>query len=738
MTILSHFENLSLTADQTKAIENINSFLESREDIFILQGYAGTGKTTLLKGIVEHLRTVNKKFQLMAPTGRAAKVISQKTGYLATTVHKAIYNFESLKDLEVKKEESTGEFIYTYKLRSNELIQNTVLLIDEASMLSNVFSQGEFFRFGSGYLLNDLLKYSGLFNSNNTTKIVFIGDPAQLPPIGMKISPALDPLYLKENFKISAKTAELKEIKRLDSDNGILAAAGKIRKSITAGVFNDFDLRSNNKDIFNPSFVEFLTTYKSLPEPKIIITYKNKTALDLNQRIREDKWNGIFPIKKGDRVIIGVNNYKADVMNGEFGIISEASIQNETRIVPIKKKDGKGIAISLSWRNVHLLIPDDKGSHKAISCKILENYLTGDDGLTPDEQRALFVDFKNRNKDLKSGTEEFKEAISTDPYFNCLMIKYGYAVTCHKAQGGEWKNAFVFWDRGTTSMQFDPYTDIQNKTGKTNSDFYRWAYTAITRASSNLYCINPPYFTSFSHMTFIEPEVQVALEELTGKSKLPTEIEVDNNMLGLLEINNLSEKPISIQDHFIKKYKHLSQSGISIIQWEQKGYEIRYQFKRNEDTVGVIYWINGKNLFTGKYKMLPATTNSESLFNDIMVLQEKEPPMVIIRQTAETILSRLQNDYLFESENPFLESLYEALSKELKNKNIHIEQVEHLAYRERYYLKKGQENLCLDFIYDGNGFFGNVVTVQKKSMYNHLPQEVKECITNLKTGNYVL
>ena len=152
-------------------------------------------------------------------------------------------------------------------------------------------------------------------------------------------------------------------------------------------------------------------------------------------------------------------------------------------------------------------MPDEKGESKTVNGYMLENYLNGDNYLKPEEQQALYVDFKNRNPKLKPKTEEFKEAIKTDPYFNCILLKYGYAVTCHKAQGGEWDTTFVFWDKGVKE-DFNFYNSEHNRSGKTNPDFYRWAYTAITRAARKLFCINPPCFNSFSGMSFIDVNVQ--------------------------------------------------------------------------------------------------------------------------------------------------------------------------------------------------------------------------------------
>ena len=185
--------------------------------MFILQGYAGSGKTTLLKGFVEYLHSLEKRYQLMAPTGRAAKVINQKTGFESTTIHKGIYSFEELQEIKQSEEENDFSFLYNYKIRNNTEVYNSILIVDEASMLSDVLSQGEFFRFGSGHLLRDLVSYARIQEETTTSKIIFIGDPAQLPPIGMKFSPALDQNYLNETYKVSVKHTEMKEVKRQDA-----------------------------------------------------------------------------------------------------------------------------------------------------------------------------------------------------------------------------------------------------------------------------------------------------------------------------------------------------------------------------------------------------------------------------------------------------------------------------------------------------------------------------------------
>jgi hypothetical protein len=735
MKMIDHFQHINLTNDQRCALEKLHAFLANDERIFILQGYAGSGKTTLLKGFVEYLQSLEKKYQLLAPTGRAAKVINQKTGFESTTIHKGIYSFEELQEIKQSVDENDVSFLYQYKIRNNPDVHDSVLIVDEASMVSDILSQGEFFRYGSGHLLRDLLTYGRILEATTTSKIIFIGDPAQLPPIGMNFSPALDSTYLNETYKISVSQVEMKDVKRQDANNGILISATKIRQCLTSGYFNDFDLRENNRDIFNPAYQYYLETYKAQQDQKIIICYKNKTALDLNRAIRRDKFGNDLPIQESDIVIIGGNNYRLGIMNGEFAVVSEAGPSAESREVKFYDKGGKTQSVRLTWRSISLVLPDENNQPKTINGFILENYLYGDNYLKPEEQRALYVDFKIRHPKLKKGTEEFKEAIINDKYFNCILLKYGYAVTCHKDQGGEWSNAFVFWDRGTQA-NFNFYESEHNRSGKTNSEFYRWAYTAITRASKKLFCINPPYFSSFSGMNFIDVNVQQAFNELTGQSNPTTEINI-NEVLPELGKFGLADAPLTIQDHFITRWYYLRKQYIDIVGWERKRYEIRYVFQREGQTAAFKYWINGQNLFKSNFQKLPAQTNSDELFETIIKILKCATPIVVNRRNIEGILFQLEFDVATEENKPFLKSLFDLISKGLSNGEI-ISNVQHLEYRERYTIENNGRSCIIDFEYDKSGFFGRVLPLEKKCDYPKLLAKIKSIVNNHKEADYVI
>ena len=735
MNIFNHFQHINLTNDQRNALEKLRTFLESDERVFILQGYAGSGKTTLLKGFVEYLKSLEKKYQLMAPTGRAAKVINQKTSFESTTIHKGIYSFEELQEIKQGEDENDVSFLYQYKIRNNPDVHDSVLIVDEASMVSDILSQGEFFRFGSGHLLRDLMTYGRIQDVTTTSKIIFIGDPAQLPPIGMNFSPALEPEYLRDTYSVKLAGTEMKEVKRQDANNGILLSATKIRQCLTSVYFNDFDLRENKHDIFNPPYQDYLETYKAQQEQKITICWKNKTALDLNRAIRGDKFGDDLPIQPSDTVIIGGNNYRLGIMNGEFAVVSEANPSVESREVSFYIEKGKTKTVRLTWRGISLVLPDENNKPKTINGFILENYLYGDNYLKPEEQRALYVDFKNRHPKLKKGTEEFKEAIINDKYFNCILLKYGYAVTCHKAQGGEWNSAFVFWDRGTQA-NFNFYESEHNRSGKTNSEFFRWAYTAVTRASKKLFCINPPYFSSFSGMNFIDVNVQQAFNALTGQSNPTTEINI-NEVLPDLEKFGLADAPLTIQDHFIHRWYNLRKHHIDIEAWQKVGYEIRYIFKREDQTAAFKYWVNGKNVFKPNFQKLPAQTNSDELFEVISKILENSPQVITKRNNADGILPQIEFDIAIEEEKPFLKNLFDEIRKVLKD-GEDITNIQHLPFRERYTVQKSGQSCVFDFIYDGNGFFGNVQPLENKCDSLELLAKIKSIVSILKEEDYVI
>jgi len=722
MTIFDHFIDLTLSPDQRNALEKIKAFLESDTNIFLLKGYAGSGKTTILKGLVKFLQEKSKKFVLMAPTGRAAKVLRDKVGAEAYTIHKSIYNYNDTEDVE-----EGDSYIIRYKVRNNKDIVDTVFIVDEASMISNTYTKQEFFEFGSGYLLSDLMEFTRVGQQSIRNKIIFVGDPCQLPPVNDPFSLALDADELFAKFNVTVDETTISEVKRQGDTSGILKAAGRLRKSVTSGLFNSFDLRSNGHDLHTPAPEEFLEIWRRAVGTKIIVAYKNATCQRINRDIRELKFGTPdAPISKGDIVIIGANDYKLGLSNGEFAVVNWTSEMVISRDIHLKNRP----PVQLTWREVELVFPDERTNSPALRAFMLENFLQSDDYLSSDEMRALYVDFKQRHPSLIVGTEEFKEAMENDRFIHCVKLKYGYAVTCHKAQGGEWDHAFTVWDYGMTKL-FDWSEEIHTRTGKTNENFYRWAYTALTRASKSFYSLNPPYFNAYSSMTFVDVQVQDALDELRGQER-GEEIELNESIRKLLTKLGVDNEAIPVQDHLIRVFHFFSRKGVEVIGWKKIGYEIRYELRREEKLAVFKTFVNGNNEFKKSFTPIPGQSRHEDFNQELADLFNTLPELTVSRNVVEKEVTQIEFEAEVEERYPFLRELFDDLEIRLKDAEISIKKLDHKQHRERYTFSKGQESATLDFEYKANGHFGRVLVVPSGTNSAGLVNVIKSIILQLK------
>lgn len=470
-------KNIKHTKSQLNAIAKYHEFIEGNTSIFILKGYAGTGKTTLINYICNDLSDNKVQSSVMAPTGRAAKVISDKIEGDAYTIHKSIYSLDKL--IEFNSDlSSSNSFKYFFGLKYNDDSINAVYIIDESSMISNNFSESLFFRFGSGYLLNDIIKYTQIENKRFNRKIIFLGDTAQLPPIGMEYSPALDINYLKSYYNLSIDQIELKEVIRQKNKSGILINATNIRDQLFSDNFRQFYIDNNYNDIESISYSSIVNKYISLKKysKPIIIAHSNKTVHEYNTAVRDSIYPNNKNIMIGDIILVNRNNYKYGLLNGEFGRVKD--INSETEHKKIHLKNDGGIDVDLYFKDLTISVTTLNGNETNIKCKIIENLLNSNKSyLSKDEQQALYVLYimNMKKKGISPKTPEFREGIKNDPYFNALCIKYGYAVTCHKAQGGEWDNAIV---------------DFNASLNKFSKKYFRWCYTALTRCSKKLYALN--------------------------------------------------------------------------------------------------------------------------------------------------------------------------------------------------------------------------------------------------------
>jgi len=473
---------MKLTNDQTLALEKLSEFLDGDKHVFMLKGYAGTGKTTLLKGIVDYLQTNNRTVCAMAPTGRASLVVQQKTGVKnAQTIHKHIYNMEKFEDKE--SAESEGLHKTYYKLSENQNPSNTIYIVDEASMISDLYSDDDFFIYGSGYLLKDLIEFTSV-KSRVKSKIIFVGDEAQLPPVFMNSSPALNKEYLLEKYNLVSEEIILREVIRQAGSSLILKNATQIREAIEANTFNSFriDFQENNVEKLDEKLLEerFVLNYKQTPKETILVTHSNSQALYYNQLLRILIYNNQQNLNQNEQLLVVRNyyGYSTELFNGMIVNLLEWESIPEHKSVKFIAEKGKKVTVNFTFRNVTIEVIDINKISTQIQCLIIENLLNEPaPSLTAMQKRGLFIDFKNRMSEqgIKRGEDTYKQHLKTDKYLNAVQCKYGYAITCHKAQGGEWDNTFI---------------DFNVIMGKNNLNFYRWAYTAVTRSKKYLGVLN--------------------------------------------------------------------------------------------------------------------------------------------------------------------------------------------------------------------------------------------------------
>lgn len=477
---------MELTIQQNKVFEQIKAFLNSDASVFILRGYAGTGKTTMVKVIADYIEQT-RQLAMMAPTGRAARVLAMKTGHTATTIHKAIYSKAHVEPKNVKNI-AESEFKFVFSINNSENGGNIVAIVDEASMVCSRKIEHELFMFGTDNLMEDLLTF---VRPNFGGKVIFVGDPAQLPPVGESVSNALRAEYFKEKG-LKVIEAELTEVLRQKDDSVILKNAMMIRDLLKKDKRNQLVFEEQKDDVETVPSEQFLDKYlnyrkESGRHDSVIICYSNKSANRYNRDIRKSLYGGDVPLQENDILLITQNNYRLDRMNGEFVPVLSIGERTQQSAPVYAQIGGKKERIVITLNFIKVTVPNGDGN--PIPCMLLEDLLTSDTAtISIDENRALYINFCMRNPNLKQGTESFAEALLNDEYYNAIRAKYGYAVTGHKCQGGEWGKVFV---------------DYTGRTGL-DDDSLRWAYTATTRAQKTLYVTNLPHITPFSKFR-IEP-----------------------------------------------------------------------------------------------------------------------------------------------------------------------------------------------------------------------------------------
>lgn len=460
-TQIKGFFHYKPTLEQENTINFLSEFLVDRREntVFVLKGYAGTGKTSLIGALVKALDALKQKTVLLAPTGRAAKVFSHYSGHTAFTIHKHIYRQKSFSN-------EMADF-----LLDNNLNRQTLFIVDEASMISNCGFSGSVF--GTGRLLDDLIHY--VYNGNGC-RLLLIGDTAQLPPVGEDESPALSVSVLK-NYGLEVYLSKLTEVVRQSQESGILYNATVIRQYLTDQEFLKFpEIRMQNfpdiRIIKGNDLIEKISDcYDEVGiDETMVVTRSNKRANIYNNGIRNTILYRADELDTGDLLMIAKNNYfwtekvkELDfIANGDIAVVKHVRQEQEL----------------YGFRFCDILLSFPDFDDLEIEAKILLDTLhTEAPALTKEENDRLFYSVLEDYADIPQKAERMKK-MKADPFYNALQVKYGYAVTCHKAQGGQWKR--VFLDQGyVTDEMLGP-------------DYFRWIYTAFTRATETLYLVNWP------------------------------------------------------------------------------------------------------------------------------------------------------------------------------------------------------------------------------------------------------
>ena len=463
------------TLEQANALDVFARFLTDRNPqvVMILRGSAGTGKTSLSGAIVRTLQAIRQKVMLLAPTGRAAKVFSLNSGTPAYTIHRRIYREKSFSGVD-------GQF----NLNDN-LFTDTLFMVDEASMVANMGLGG--MNFGSGCLLDDLVHF--VYQGRND-RLMLIGDKAQLPPVGEEESPALNAAML-QGYGLTVYECDLNEVLRQSEQSGILYNATMIRQMITHDDITQlpkirFTGFSDIKPMPGAELIEALAdSYHHVGlDDTIVVTRSNKRANIFNQGIRNMVLDREEELSQGDILMIVKNNYYW--MEEERKKIKEKDNQVPSNDIPAFLANGDRAKVLKVRRRIDLygfrfatllLQFPDYGNYELEATVLLDTLTSEAPALTHDQQEQLFHQIEEDYQDVPLKADRMK-AIRQDQFYNALQVKFAYAVTCHKAQGGQWAHVYV--DQGY--MTDDMLTP----------DYIHWLYTAFTRATEMLYLVNWP------------------------------------------------------------------------------------------------------------------------------------------------------------------------------------------------------------------------------------------------------
>ncbi|WP_025761325.1 ATP-dependent DNA helicase [Dyadobacter tibetensis] len=428
--------------------------LERYRDCFILKGYAGTGKTTIISTLIKVLKGYGFNAVLLAPTGRAAKVMSSYAERIALTIHKKIYKQTA--------DPNSGNLVFQ---RQKNYHDNTLFIVDEASMITDEAD------FGSQSLLADLVEY---VYENPGNKLMLVGDIAQLPPVGQQLSPALDLPYLEKAYYMSVFEEELREVMRQEEHSGILFNATALRNQLTMDKPQISIQTKGFKDLYRMTGdkLEEGLRYaydKYGQENVIILTRSNKSAVQYNEYIRRTIHFAEDEVDAGDRLMVVRNNYSILSEDAPAGFIANGDFVELLKLRNIEEMHGTRFA------DATLRLTDYEKQPPFEAKIMLDTLHSASPSLSSEENRKIYDSVMQDYIDIKSRKERM-EALRKDPYLNALQVKFAYALTCHKSQGGQWNAVFI--DQGYLPEE------------QVNVEFIRWLYTAITRSTEEVFLMN--------------------------------------------------------------------------------------------------------------------------------------------------------------------------------------------------------------------------------------------------------
>lgn len=681
-------QHISFTNSQKEALSNFKEFIKDETThAFILTGPTHTGKTYLIHLIVEEILKQHRFPRVLTIGSRLAEAIRNKNKIDSiSSIYSLLYDFSERKE-NVITEEMAGQESdqedkiekQSYNIKSNNDPDNTFYIIDEAHLLSDLYVDNELLIFGSGKLLNDLMMFIDL-PQNQKRKIIFIGDSTQLLRGNEKES-ALAQKHLEETYRVETKTYTLEEIipyKR----NIIISNALKIYKSIEADIYNNLELSTDSNIVSQVKIEDFKHHYKGLTDKSnvIFINYSNKQVVAANNSVRE-ALGFKQAIEVGDRIITYnrfitfKNGLQHSIYSGEFGSIIYVNPIPEIVLKKLKGKD-----VTLTFREVEI---NFARLAVIVKTRIIENFLTSESNtLSKDEKRGLYA-WSNLRKREKQ-TDKIITDLNYDEYMTIALVKYGYAITCHKAQGYSWKSAYI---------------DFENDHGKTNRSYFSWCYTAITRVESHAYLINPPHISIFylcnwsENSNVIDPGFVHSPHTRIGQVTPELELEA-------AKYNFPNDRP-QLKNFWVTITSKLKPHGIVITQIMHNQYHELYLFADASRQKGKIaFHYNGKGEFTKQ------VAQPHSSFTQLIIgLLEKT------NLSDETYEGQMPSSF----ELDYLRELYIDLQNKLHTIGVVIYSHSSTSNQEKYILYKDGAFIQYSFYYNAEGFITTIYPMKASS-----------------------